>query len=101
MRKVVDGRFANLNPVLAANEDVATGAAMRSVLRAWVGIPVDRDRPFWFIVTGDSGLSWGQMPPIKDVTLCCRAKFACHVVATLLASLWRVATTFVDAQLRL
>jgi len=22
-----------------------------------VGIPVDRDRSFWFVVTGDSGLS--------------------------------------------
>jgi len=23
----------------------------------FVGIPVDRDRSFWFVVTGDSGLS--------------------------------------------
>jgi len=25
---------------------------------SWPVIPADRDRPFWFIVTGHSGLSW-------------------------------------------
>jgi len=31
-----------------------------------VGIPVDRDRSFWFVVTGDSGLSWPVIPVDRD-----------------------------------